>query len=137
MIYIQTADNSKGNFPAYVGNQKVGKTGVGDLAEDNSDNSPYLREWATKRINQYMNTSGVPFKLEWAELAYRKSDGWWFSDHDVHRVLERSGVKHSKNLTGDEWFETDLETTKRAIKAVKEIKIVFLLLIHLMIIKLS
>ncbi len=122
LIYVQTADNSKGNFPAYVGNQKVGKTGVGDLAEDNSDNSPYLRDWATKRINQYMNTSGVPFKLEWAELAYRKSDGWWFTDHDVHRVLERSGVKHSKNLTGDEWFETDLETTKRAIKAVKENK---------------
>lgn len=122
LIYIQTADNSKGNFPAYIGNQKVGKTGVGDLAEDNSDNSPYLRDWATKRINQYMNTSGIPFKLEWAELAYRKSDGWWFSDHDVHRVLERSGVEHSKNLTGDEWFKTDLETAKRAIKAVKENK---------------
>lgn len=122
LIYIQTADNSKGNFPAYDGSQKVGKTGVGDLAEDNSDNSPYLREWATKRINQYMNTSGVPFKLEWAELAYRKSDGWWFTDHDVHRVLERSGVKHSKNLTGDEWFETDLDTAKRAIKAVKDNK---------------
>ena len=122
LIYIQTADNSKGQFPAYIGSQKVGKTGVGDLAEDNSDNSPYLRDWATKRINQYMNTSGVPFKLEWAELAYRKSDGWWFSDHDVHRVLERSGVKHSDNLTGDEWFKTDLETTKRAIKAVKENK---------------
>lgn len=122
LIYIQTADNSKGQFPAYIGSQKVGKTGVGDLAEDNSDNSPYLRDWATKRINQYMNTSGVPFKLEWAELAYRKSDGWWFSDHDVHRVLERSGIKHSDNLTGDEWFKTDLETTKRAIKAVKENK---------------
>lgn len=122
LIYIQTADNSKGKFPAYLGSQKVGKTGVGDLAEDNSDNSLYLRDWATKRINQYMNTSGVPFKLEWAELAYRKSDGWWFSDHDVHRVLERSGIKHSDNLTGDEWFKTDLETTKRAIKAVKENK---------------
>ena len=122
LIYIQTADNSKGNFSAYDGSQKVGKTGVGDLAEDNSDNSPYLRECATKRINQYMNTSGVPFKLEWAELAYRKSDGWWFTDHDVHRVLERSGVKHSKNLTGDEWFETDLDTAKRAIKAVKDNK---------------
>lgn len=122
LIYIQTADNSKGQFPAYIGSQKVGKTGVGDLAEDNSDNSLYLRDWATKRINQYMNTSGVPFKLEWAELAYRKSDGWWFSDHDVHRVLERSGIKHSDNLTGDEWFKTDLETTKRAIKAVKENK---------------
>lgn len=120
LIYIQTADNSSGKFSVYEGNQKVGKTGVGDLAEDNSDNSPYLRDWAKKRIKQYMNTSGVPVNLEWAELAYRKSDGLWFSDHDVHRVLERSGVKHSHDLSGDEWFETDLETAKKAIKAVKE-----------------
>lgn len=120
LIYIQTADNSSGKFSVYEGNQKVGKTGVGDLAEDNSDNSPYLRDWAKKRIKQYMNTSGVPVNLEWAELAYRKSDGLWFSDHDVHRVLERSGINHSRDLSGDEWFETDLETAKKAIKAVKE-----------------
>lgn len=119
LIYIQTADNSSGKFPAYVGNQKVGKTGVGDLAEDNSDNSPYLRNYAQKRINEYMKTSGVPADLEWAELAYRKSDGYWFSDHDVHKVLTRSGVKHSEDLAGNEWFKTDLATAKRAIKAVK------------------
>ena len=119
LIYIQTADNSSGKFKVYEYNQKVGKTSVGDLAEDNSDNSPYLRSWAEKRINQYMKTSGVPANLEWAELAYRKSDGWWFSDHDVHHVLERSGIKHSQDLAGDEWFETDLETAKKAIKAVK------------------
>lgn len=119
LIYIQTADNSSGKFKVYEGNQKVGKTGVGDLAEDNSDNSSYLRAWAEKRINQYMKTSGVPADLEWAELAYRKSDGWWFSDHDVHHVLEYSGIKHSQDLAGNEWFETDLETAKKAIKAVK------------------
>lgn len=120
LIYIQTVDNSNGKFGVFEGNEKVGKTGVGDLAEDNSDNSPYLRSWAKKRINSYMTTSGLPFKLEWAELAYRKSDGWWFSDHDVHRVLERSGIKHSEDLAGNEWFNTDLETAKKAIKAVKE-----------------
>lgn len=120
LIYIQTADNSSGKFPAYVGNQKVGKTGVGDLAEDNSDNSPYLRDYAQKRINEYMKTSGVPTNLEWAELAYRKSDGTWFDDHAVHNVLTRSGVKHSEDLAGNEWFKTDLETAKRAITAVKE-----------------
>lgn len=122
LIYIQTADNTSGKFPAYVGNHKVGKTGVGDLAEDNSDNSPYLRDYAQKRINEYMKTSGVPADLEWAELAYRKSDGTWFDDHDVHRVLTRSGIKHSEDLAGNEWFKTDLETAKRAIKAVKENK---------------
>ena len=122
LIYIQTADNSSGKFQVYANSQKIGKTGVGDLAEDNSDNSPYLRSWAKKRINQYMKTSGIHANLEWAELAYRKSDGWWFSDHDVHHVLERSGIKHSKDLAGNEWFETDLETAKKAIKAVKENK---------------
>lgn len=122
LIYVQTADNSSGKFSVYTNSQKVGKTGVGDLAEDNSDNSPYLRSWAKKRISQYMKTSGVPANLEWAELAYRKSDGVWFSDHEVHKVLERSGVKHSQDLAGNEWFETDLETAKRAIKAVKENK---------------
>lgn len=119
LIYIQTAKDFE-TFPAYKGNQKIGKTSVGDLAEDNSDNSKYLQDWATKRINQYMKTSGVDFKVEWAELAYRKSDGWWFSDKDVHKVLERSGIKHSPKLTGDEWFETNLDTAKLAIKAVKE-----------------
>lgn len=122
LIYIQTADNSSGKFKVFEGNQKVGKTSIDDFAEDNSDNSPYLRNWAQKRINQYMKTSGVPANLEWAELAYRKSDGWWFSDHDVHHVLERSGIKHSQDLAGNEWFETDLETAKKAIKAVKENK---------------
>lgn len=120
LIYIQTADNSSGKFSVYEGNQKVGKTTITDLAENNSDNSPYLRNWAKKRIDQYMKTSGIPVNLEWAELAYRKSDGLWFTDHDVHRVLERSGIKHSHNLSGNEWFETDLETAKKAIKAVKE-----------------
>lgn len=124
LIYIQTVDNSSGNFDVFEGNQKIGKTGVGDLAKDNSDNSDYLRSWAKKRINSYMTTSGLPFKLEWAELAYRSSDGLWFSDHDVHYVLERSGIKHSKDLAGKEWFATDLKTAKRAIKAVKEGKTV-------------
>lgn len=120
LIYIQTADNSLGDFPAYKGSQKIGKTGVDDFAQDNSDNSPYLRSCAQKRIDQYMKTSGVPSKLEWAELAYRKYDGMWFTDYDVHRVLERSGVKHSARLVGNEWFETTLDTAKKAIKAVKE-----------------
>ena len=67
-----------------------------------------------------MKTSGVPFTVQWAELAYRKKDHSWFHDYDVHEVLERSGVKKSKKLEGNEWFDTDVETVKQAIKAVKE-----------------
>lgn len=119
LIYVQTAKASNGHFRDYIGNEKIGKARAGDLAKDNSDNSPYLREVATKRIGQYMTTAGVPMDLQWVELAYRPSDGKWFTDKDIHRVLERSGVKHSEWLDGEEWFETDLETAKRAIKAFK------------------
>lgn len=120
IIYIESADTDNGRrFKDYIGSQKVGKATAGDLAEDNTDNSEYLRMIAKKRISQYMKTAGVPMKLNWAELAYRKSDGFWFSDQDVHKVLENSGVQHSKNLDGHEWFKTDVETAKRAIKAVK------------------
>lgn len=118
LIYIQSAETSTGHFLDYVGSEKIGKASVSDLAADMSDNSPYLRKVALKRVKQYMETAGVPSKLQWAELAYRR-DGRWFTDKDVHRVLERSHVKHSPNLVGQEWFETDLDTAKRAIKAVK------------------
>lgn len=120
LIYIQSAKTNNGHFIDYVGSKKIGKASVTDLEADMSENSSYLRRTAQKRINQYMETAGVPSKLEWAELAYRKhGEPHWFSDKDVHRVLERSGVKHSPKLAGQEWFETDLDTAKRAIKAVK------------------
>lgn len=102
IIYVQSADTSNGHFAEYVGNLKIGKAQAGDLARDNSDNSPEMREDAEKRIKQYMTTSGLPLNLEWVELAYRKSDDMWFTDTDVHRVLERSGVKHSDILQGQE-----------------------------------
>jgi len=54
------------------------------------------------------------------ELAWKKSTKSWFHDHDVHEVLKRSGIKRPEYLDGSEWFETDLETAKSAIKAVKE-----------------
>ena len=67
-----------------------------------------------------METSGVPHKLQWAELAYRKTDHTWFRDYDVHNVLLYSGIKKSNKVTGNELFQTDVETIKKAIKAVKE-----------------
>lgn len=120
IIYVQSADTSNGHFKEYVGNLKIGKAKAGDLARDNSDNSAEMREDAKKRISQYMTTSGLPLKLEWVELAYSKVlDNPWFTDTDVHRVLERSGVKHSDLLKGQEWFHTTLPVAKAAIKAVK------------------
>ena len=120
LIYVETGDNTDGEWPAYNGLEKVGDATIDDYEMDNKPNSPDLRKVANHRIKQYMGTAGVPYKLGWAELAYRKFDNSWFRDYDVHEVLLRSGIKKKEMGTGQEWFETDLETAKQAIKAVKE-----------------
>ncbi len=125
LIYSLTADNTSGKWPAYVGREKVGEATIDTLEADMTKNSRDLREAAQKRIRSYMGTSGVPVKLEWAEAAYRilNGTGTWFSDHDVHKVLERSNVKRDPALKengGHEWFITDIDTVKQAITAVKE-----------------
>ncbi|AGV72539.1 Eco57I restriction-modification methylase domain-containing protein [Lactococcus cremoris] len=122
LIYVQTVNNESGMFQAYEGTQKIGEATApdDDFEVDWSPNSEFLRTVGAKRINQYMKTAGLKFVLEWVELAWKKSTKSWFHDHDVHEVLKRSGVKKPKHLDGSEWFKTDLETAKNAIKAVKE-----------------
>ncbi|KRL14619.1 Eco57I restriction-modification methylase domain-containing protein [Schleiferilactobacillus perolens] len=124
LIYVQTADNTSGKWPAFVGREKVGEaTATADLEKDWRKNSQDLRDVAMKRIRSYMGTSGVPTKVQWVELAYREKDNSWFTDHDVHRVLDRSGVKRDTELKengGHEWFVTNVDTVKSAISAVKE-----------------
>lgn len=121
-IYIQTVDNEDGLFNAFEGTQKIGEGTISqeDVEADWSPNSDFLRKIAPKRINQYMKTSGLPYILGWVELAYKKSTKTWFHDYDVHAVLKRSGISNAEKLEGKEWFKTDLETAKLAIKAVKE-----------------
>ncbi|MFI3059206.1 Eco57I restriction-modification methylase domain-containing protein [Streptococcus suis] len=121
-IYIQTVNNESGLFNAFEGTQKIGEGSVSsdDIETDWSPNSDFLRTVAPKRINQYMKTSGLPYTLGWVELAYKKATKSWFHDSDVHNVLKRSGIKQAEQLEGTEWFKTDLETAKAAIKAVKE-----------------
>lgn len=120
VIYVQTADNKDGKWPAYIGLEKIGDATTDDLETDNTPNSKDLRKVAEARINQYMKTAGVPHKLQWAELAYRKTDHTWFRDYDVHDVLDRSHVEKTEVTEGNEWYKTDVETAKQAIKAVKE-----------------
>lgn len=122
LIYIQTVNNESGMFQAYEGTQKIGEATApdDDFEVDWSPNSEFLRTVGARRINQYMKTAGLKFVLEWVELAWKKSTKTWFHDHDVHEVLKRSGVKKPELLDGSEWFKTDLETAKEAIKAVKE-----------------
>ena len=84
---------------------------------------------AKKRINQYTTTAGIVYELLHTELAVCTAlrnginSVVAFSDHDVHRVLERTGIKRHYFDTqnkANEWFKVDLETAKKAISAVKE-----------------
>lgn len=121
LVYIQTADNSSGNWKAYIGARKVGKASIEeDFNNDLRPNSDYLRIRADKRVKQYMGTGGVPYVIEWAELGYSPVTKRWFGDEAVHDVLKRSGIKHAEGLEGKEWYKVDLETAKKAIQAVKD-----------------
>jgi len=103
---------------------------VGEATSDNEDiwglepNSKALNKAAKKRINQYTQTAGIAYELLYTEVTIYNNNGVKsFSDSEVHNVLLRSGIKRkvfdTKNKA-NEWFITDLETVKKAIKAVKE-----------------
>ena len=87
-----------------------------------------LNQAAKARINQYSVTLGITPQILYTELAVRKvtDDGPTyldsFRDYDVHKVLINSGIEKVRpnDTNANEWFRTDLETVKNAIKAVKE-----------------
>lgn len=125
------------NDAAHAGCLKIGET---SFSHQNfielPDNHPTLNEAARKRINQYTQTAGIAYTLEYTAQAIVRqqerdpnhkgrvinkfSD---FRDTDVHQVLMRSGIKRKdfdlKNKA-NEWFVCDLDTVIRAIGAVKE-----------------
>ena len=124
LIYIQSANNESGLYSAYDGLEKIGDASVpDDLEADFRPNSEYLRKYAKKRINQYMNTAGVPYELHWAQLAVDNQKKF-FRDYAVHEVLKRSGFlpvplgadEHGKP---NEWFRVTVDEAKEAINAVK------------------
>lgn len=86
------------------------------------DNCEELNDSARNRIRQYTNTIGVQEDLLYTTLAIDNKKRT-FKDKDVHRVLRNSGIiKHDFGNDKDpaEWYETNLETAKNAINAVKE-----------------
>lgn len=104
---------------------------VGEATSDNENiwglepNSKALNKTAKNRIDQYTQTAGIAYDLLYTEVSVYAEKGTIksFSDAEVHNVLLRSGIKRktfdTKNKA-NEWFETDLETVKKAITAVKE-----------------
>lgn len=116
LIYVFGAPND-----AHKGFLKIGETTLTTKipAKNLKPNCPELNRAAHARIRQYTRTAGVYFKLLHTELAVDKK-GNSFSDHDVHRVLKKSGVEQGD--IGREWFRLDLQTARRAIDAVKQCK---------------
>ena len=104
---------------------------IGEATSDNDGiwglepNSKALNEAAKKRINQYTQTAGISYDLLYTEVTVYNDRGTLksFSDSEVHQVLSRSGINKKifdVKKKANEWFVTDLETVKKAIKAVKD-----------------
>ena len=104
---------------------KIGETTIDE--DDGSDlfnNAESLKEAAHKRIRQYTKTAGIAYQLLYTEISIFVRNGMimTFNDKQVHKVLERSGIrrKEFEGVTGaDEWYCCDLATVKKAISAVK------------------
>ncbi len=104
---------------------KIGETTINE--DDGSNlfgNTEALQEAAHKRIRQYTKTAGIAYQLLYTEISIFVRNGMimTFNDKQVHRVLERSGIrrKEFEGVSGaDEWYCCDLETVKKAISAVK------------------
>lgn len=86
--------------------------------------SRWLNVAAKERIDRYTKTASLKYTLLYTELAVKMESGYChaFRDKDVHKVLMNSGVHkvQPNGCSGEEWFETNLETVKAAIKAVKD-----------------
>lgn len=115
------------NDKAHDGVLKIGSATVHtDLPPDGlTPNCRELNQAAKKRINDYTSTAGIVYELLHTELAVYNDKGSVkaFLDKRVHDVLLRSGIKKERFDTDrkqNEWFRTDLDSAKNAIKAVKE-----------------
>lgn len=126
LIYVFAIFDEK-----HKGCLKIGKSTI--KLEDDSQyasllnaNSSLLNKSAKGRIDSYTKTAGITYSLLHTELAERKVRRGatihleYFEDHLVHNVLKNSGIKNVPLEGSKEWFKTDLDTVKNAIKAVKE-----------------
>lgn len=125
VIYAFTVDDT-----THKGLIKIGDATLNtDLSTDKlPPNCRELNQAALRRIKEYTNTVGVTPVLLHTELAVKtvkSKDGSMqlkaFRDHDVHRILENSGIQRAKiaGTTGREWYPITKETAIEAINAVK------------------
>lgn len=127
VIYAFTVNDEKHNRLIKIGDATLH---TNTPADSLSPNCRELNQAALTRIKQYTNTVGIMPVLLHTELAVKtmksKKDGSVelkaFRDHEVHRVLENSGIKKAKinDTTGREWYRITKETAIEAIAAVKK-----------------
>lgn len=115
LIYVFRINDS-----AHKGCLKIGEATItGDKHADFRPCSHDLNAAARARIDQYTQTAGITYELLHTELALK--DYRAISDHDVHGVLRRSGVKQRffdpTRKHHNEWFVCNLETARAAIAA--------------------
>jgi superfamily II DNA or RNA helicase len=105
------------------GDAHKGRLKIGSATVKATNPSPEdINQAARERIQQQTKTADIPYTLEHAELAVT-NDGEYFSDHNVHEVLKRSGYSRkteSVKNARSEWFEVNVEVAKSAVQAVKE-----------------
>ena len=112
------------NDKNHEGKLKIGDATVHSQKSEKelTNNCEELVKASKDRINQYTSTAGISYELLHTELATTET-GRAFRDYEVHDVLTRSGIDRyyfDTENKQNEWFIVDLETAKKAIKAVKE-----------------
>lgn len=126
LIYVFSIDDDKHKGLLKVGEATVKPANNEEKEALNRPSSNVLNKAAKKRIDSYTRTAGIRYDLRYTELAEKSVERLgsveleYFSDHDVHSVLTASGIKRVPLSGSQEWFKTDLDTVKNAIKAVKE-----------------
>jgi len=79
----------------------------------------YTERDVETRVWEQMHTSGVKYRILLKESAMR-SDGSCFSDHDVHAVLSRRGIRRLyAGEDKNEWFYCNVAQVRSAIEEVR------------------
>ena len=123
LVYIYTIDDE-----SHKGLLKIGDASL--KSTKSYDQFPIgcteLNKAARKRIGEQTSTAGIMYHLCHTEIAVRKKGAYLepFRDKKVHDILINSGIKRVQISTPGakptEWFQVDLDTARKAIKACKE-----------------
>ena len=79
----------------------------------------YTDRDADTRIREQLHTSAVPYKILFTESAMCP-DGSCFTDHDVHNILKRNGLRQlNQGEDRNEWFFCSVNDVRAAINELK------------------